>query len=249
MRTTGPVNILCVDDDPQFVDLTATFLGQNDEQFSVVTATSAQDGLEECSVGDLDCIISDYDMDGLNGIEFLKIIRTEYPDLPFILFTGRGSEEVASEAISAGTTDYMQKGGGTDQYEVLAQRAQNAISRYQTNRLLEDTIDAVEASIFVVDEHDHYLLMNREARGLLGIGDEIRVVGKTNDELFSDELAAQFRENNRAVIESGSPVEFEQEVPTRYGATQYLTRINPLFDEHDEVYACCGIATELNRTP
>ena len=167
MSTTGPVNVLCVDDDPQFVDLTATFLRQNDEQFSVVTATGAQEGLEEYSVGALDCIISDYDMNGLNGIEFLKIIRTEYPDLPFILFTGRGSEEVASEAISAGTTDYMQKGGGTNQYEVLAQRVQNAISRYQTNRLLEDTLNSVEASIFVVDKHDHYLLMNREARDLL----------------------------------------------------------------------------------
>lgn len=249
MRTTGPVNILCVDDDPYFLDVTATFLRRNDERFSVATATGVQDGLEECSVGDLDCIISDYDMNGLNGIEFLKMIRGEYPDLPFLLFTGRGSEEVASEAISAGTTDYIQKEGGTEQYEVLTRRVQNAVSRYQTNRLLEDTINSVEASIFVVDEYDHYLLMNREARDLLGIGGETQVVGKTNDELFSEKLASQFRENNRTVVESGSPVEFEQEVPTRHGATQYLTRIDPLFDEDDEVYACCGIATELNRTP
>ena len=113
------------------------------------------------------------------------MIRGEYPDLPFLLFTGHGSEEVASEAISAGTTDYIQKEGGTEQYEVLTRRVQNAVSRYQTNRLLEDTINSVEASIFVVDEHDHYLLMNREARDLLGIGGETQVVGKTNDELFS----------------------------------------------------------------
>ena len=58
----------------------------------------------------------------------------DHPDLPFILFTGRGSEEVASEAISAGATDYLQKETGTSQYAVLANRIENAVTRHQARR-------------------------------------------------------------------------------------------------------------------
>lgn len=68
-------------------------------------------------------------MPGMNGIEFLESVRAIDEDLPFILFTGKGSEEVASEAISAGVTDYLQKQSGTDQYTILANRITNATSR------------------------------------------------------------------------------------------------------------------------
>ena len=51
MRTTGPVNILCVDDDPHFVDVTATFLRRNDERFSVATATACKTGSKSVPLG------------------------------------------------------------------------------------------------------------------------------------------------------------------------------------------------------
>jgi DNA-binding NtrC family response regulator len=44
---------------------------------------------------------------GTDGLGFLQVVREEYTDLPFILFTGRGSEQVAGEAVSAGVTDYL----------------------------------------------------------------------------------------------------------------------------------------------
>ncbi len=62
-------------------------------------------------------------MPGQDGIEFLESVRAIDEKLPFILFTGKGSEEVASEAISAGVTDYLQKHQGTDQYTMLANRS------------------------------------------------------------------------------------------------------------------------------
>lgn len=45
-------------------------------------------------------------MPGQTGIEFLEVVRDQYANLPFILFTGQGSDEIASDAISAGVTDY-----------------------------------------------------------------------------------------------------------------------------------------------
>jgi CheY-like chemotaxis protein len=66
-------------------------------------------------------------MPGKDGIEFLQAVREAYPDLPFVLFTGKGSEAVASDAISAGVTDYLQKQSGTEQYELLVNRIRNAV--------------------------------------------------------------------------------------------------------------------------
>jgi len=48
----------------------------------------------------------------MNGLEFLEVVRADDPNLPFILFTGKGSEAVASDAFSAGATDYLQKERG-----------------------------------------------------------------------------------------------------------------------------------------
>lgn len=103
------IRVLHVDDEPALAELTADFLRREDDCFTVETARSASEGLEQLSHDDFDCIVSDYDMPGRNGIEFLKSVRKNYSDLPFVLFTGKGSEEIAGEAISAGVTDYLRK--------------------------------------------------------------------------------------------------------------------------------------------
>ncbi len=122
------IQVLHVDDEPDFTDLTATFLEREDNRFTVETATGADEGLKLINDRPPDCVVSDYNMPGTDGIEFLQTVREEYPGLPFILFTGKGSEEMASDAISAGVTDYLQKGSGSEQYELLANRIQNAVT-------------------------------------------------------------------------------------------------------------------------
>ncbi|MFW5938625.1 MAG: PAS domain S-box protein, partial [Halanaeroarchaeum sp.] len=61
---------------------------------------------------------------------------------PFILFTGKGSEDVASDAIAAGVTDYLQKERGSGQYTVLANRIENAVDQYRTTERAE-TLDRI----------------------------------------------------------------------------------------------------------
>ena len=133
----GPIRLLHVDDDTDMAELTATFLERENEQFVVETATGPAEGLDRLAEADFDCVVSDYDMPRRNGIEFLEAVRDEFPDLPFVLFTGKGSEEIASEAISAGVTDYLQKGTGSDQYTVLTNRVRNAVEQYRSRRALE----------------------------------------------------------------------------------------------------------------
>lgn len=97
------------------------------------------DGLEVLSAEPIDCVVSDFDMQGTNGLEFLRTVREEFDDLPFLLYTGRGSEDVASEAISAGVTDYLQKEAGTEDYQLLANRIVDAVSQVRTAQRLGET--------------------------------------------------------------------------------------------------------------
>ena len=130
--------ILHADDDPGVAELTAEVLERENDRFTVESVTSADAGLARLSDTSYDCILSDYDMPGQNGIEFLEAVRKRHPDLPFILYTAKGDEKVASDAISAGVTDYLQKTSGTSQYTVLANRIRNAVERRQIKSELAD---------------------------------------------------------------------------------------------------------------
>ena len=129
-RTASPLHVLHVDDEPGFAEMAAEFLERHDDRLEITPATSVEEAFDALAEGHIDCIVSDYDMPGMDGIQFLETVRADRPDLPFVLFTGKGSEKVASEAISKGATDYLQKETGTDQFVVLANRVANAAEQY-----------------------------------------------------------------------------------------------------------------------
>jgi len=144
------MNILCVDDDADFLDLTATFLERNLPVATIHTATRIHDAYHLLETEPITCIVSDYEMPEQTGLEFLGTVRETYPDLPFILFTGKGSEEIASDAISAGVTDYLQK-RGTEQYDRLSARIRHAIAEYQTEHELQERVKELTAIQQVTD--------------------------------------------------------------------------------------------------
>ena len=160
---TDGIRVLHVDDDPDFADVAATFLERERDSITVETETSAADGLERVKDGEFDCVVSDYDMPGRNGVEFLESVRDWSPDLPFILFTGKGSEAVASEAISAGVTDYLQKATGSDQYALLANKIVNAVQRTRAEHAQQRHLQAIETAregISILDEDGEFIYVN-----------------------------------------------------------------------------------------
>ncbi|MGB9965713.1 PAS domain S-box protein [Halobacterium hubeiense] len=167
------IEVLHIDDDANFADLVATFLEREHDAITVRTETSPRDALavldsEESSV---DCIVSDYDMPELDGLAVLERVRETYPDLPFVLFTGKGSEEIASEAITAGVTDYLQKSGGTEQYSVLANRIQNAVEGYRAERYMNRGLEAIETAkdgISILNEDGYIEYANAACAEMLG---------------------------------------------------------------------------------
>ncbi len=145
------VRILHVDDDPRFVELSAKHLERLSSEFTVVNASDTDEGLDRFRSGRFDCIISDYQMPGRDGLEFLEAVREVDPDIPFILFTSKGSEEVASEAIHAGVTEYIQKGSEEERFEILANRVRNVVDRARAESSYREIFEKATDGIILHD--------------------------------------------------------------------------------------------------
>jgi Response regulator containing CheY-like receiver, AAA-type ATPase, and DNA-binding domains len=103
-----PMRVLYVDDNADLADIVTASLTAENDQFEIETATSTDEAIDKLTT-DIDCVVSDYNMPAKNGLALLEAVRAEHPALPFILYTNKGSEEIASAAISKGVTDYIQK--------------------------------------------------------------------------------------------------------------------------------------------
>ena len=213
------IRVLHVDDDPDYVEMTATFLEQQDAPLEVHTATTTAEGLERLQEDSVDCVISDYDMPQTDGLAFLETVRSEYPDLPFILFTGKGSEEIASEAISAGVTDYLQKETGADHYVVLANRVMDAVDRVRSEVSYHEVFDKAGIGLTVRDiETGDIIDVNQRYCEMLGY-DRDEVLNLTLDELTAD-LDGYDAERGRALLQEAidhGTVSFEWPDETKDG--------------------------------
>jgi PAS domain S-box-containing protein len=130
------ISILYVDDETSLLAVTRVFLERTGE-FSVVTCTSVKEAIGLLETTMFDAIVSDYQMPVMNGLEFLKHLRSVGNAVPFILFTGKGREEVAIEALNAGANFYLQKGGEPrSQFAELTSKIQQAVQRRQAEQAL-----------------------------------------------------------------------------------------------------------------
>ncbi len=150
-------SILYVDDEPMLLELAKLFLEQTGD-FRVDTVTSAAAALDILSSTHYDCIISDYQMPGMDGLIFLKTVRSRGNTVPFIIFTGKGREEVVIEALNSGADFYLQKGGDPkSQFVELAHKVRQAIRVKRATKSMQDIVQGAPIPEFVIDS-DHRVL-------------------------------------------------------------------------------------------
>lgn len=113
---------------------------EEDGSIQLDTRESAQEALDALQAKEYDVIISDYSMPpGMNSIDLLKLLRKEKNDIPFIIFTGRGREEVAMEALNNGAAFYLQKGAHPEvQYAELRNMILQIADRRHAERALRE---------------------------------------------------------------------------------------------------------------
>ncbi|MDP3564463.1 MAG: response regulator, partial [Methanoregula sp.] len=182
--------ILYVDDEEHLLNLGRLYLEKSPD-FNVKTQTSALEALNSPFITSCDVIVSDYQMPEMDGIAFLKAVRERFGDIPFILFTGRGREEVVIEAINSGVDFYLQKGGDTkSQFAELSHKIRMAVER---KRAVDEHIasDKRLSSIFHASPI-HQMITEFSTGRILDINDRFlkdlklsrsEVIGRTLDEI------------------------------------------------------------------
>lgn len=252
MDITDTVCVLHVDDDPDFAGMAATFLEREDSRLSVETVSSADEGLDYLHRADIDCIVSDYDMPGQNGIDFLQTVRNEYPDLPFILYTGKGSEEIASEAISTGVTDYLQKGSATSQYTVLTNRILNAVEQYRARQEAEETQQRLRE--IAENVTDCVWLFDRDWEETVFVSGYEDVWGRPKEALEEDprDFFSSVHPDDRDFVREsvgrvldGQPTDIEYRILKDDETRWVRVKRQPVFDDNGAVVRIAGFTRDV----
>ncbi len=159
------INVLLVDDNNEFLVMEKLFLERKESRLNISSENSAKNALEHIEENRIDIIVSDYKMPEMDGLDFLRELREERNnDIPFIMLTGQGREEVAISALNLGADRYLQKGGGpTAQFGVLAQAIIQEVTHDRTEKQLELTTHSVEKAslcIFWMDPDGRFVYVN-----------------------------------------------------------------------------------------
>jgi PAS domain S-box-containing protein len=169
-----PLRLLVVDDDVTYADMAAEWLGL--EGLTVECVESAAEALTELE-DSFDCVVSDYDMPKMDGLEFLAAVRRRGVDVPFVMHTGHGNEALASEAIAAGVTDYVPKGFSQAHFATLAARIRLAVERVRTERRFRAVFTQGFDAMLVANEDGYYVDANPMAERIMGLPRE-ELLGK-----------------------------------------------------------------------
>ena len=217
--------------------MTKTFLKKFDPELQVESASSGEEALQLLKEQPFNCIVSDYQMLQMDGIELARRVR-EFSPVPFIIYTGHGSEEVAEMAFSVGVDDYLRKEHCPAHYQVLANRIRTAVHRDRAEkslmeseeryrRLFEEALDA----IFIAEAESGILVdCNRAASELIG-RERSELIGKHQRILHPpDKTEGEFSESFKQHIAEKRGQVQETQVVTKGGEIKEVAIKANLFE-------------------
>lgn len=163
------IRILHVDDDVNQSEFLQYFLPEMDEAFKIDSLSDPCQVFEKMESERYDCVVTDYQMPKMNGIELAEKIRESF-DLPIIIYTGQGSEEVAESAFSAGIDDYLRKEMDPSHYQVLAKRIRNVVEKKRVDTLYRAVIEQSRDALAILVKNK-VVFANKAFLDMLGLKD------------------------------------------------------------------------------
>ena len=252
-----PMKILLVDDDTEFLEQAKLFLEMNDSSFNVTVCETASNALGKLEDDNFDIIVSDYMMPVMGGLVFLKKIREKGDDIPFIIFTGKGREEVAMDALNLGADRYLQKGGDPKaQYGVLSKEIRQEVDRYRIRKKLreqEEMYKLVTESFYdmitLVDiKKNTIILVSNAVEDLLGYDPE-ELIGRIFFDILHPEDKDEVYEKLTELIASGDTEGmFNDRVLCKDGGYKWIeNRFRILADENSQPDKLLIVARDMTK--
>jgi PAS domain S-box-containing protein len=252
---TDQIQVLYVDDDPDLLKLGEIFL-KHSGNFYVTTARGAHEAIPLLRDLTFDVIISDYHMPQMDGIAFLKHLKHGGNATPFILFTGKGREEVVIEALNEGADFYIQKGGEPkSQFAELSNKVRYAVLRRRAEQALEQSEqryrlmnDASLDFLYSYDLAGRFTSANRSFCKALGL-DLDQIIGKTHADLkFPTTLCQDLDNIHKQVYNTGTTATGFVSTQMPDGTVhEYENVSNPLYDQSGILIGIAGTARDITE--
>lgn len=169
------IRVLHVYDEPGLLKIAKQLL-ETEGQFQVDTASTAEEAREKMKKETYDAVVSDYQMSGKDGLELLKDLRQNESAVPFIIFTGKGREEIAIKALNLGADRYLDKNGDPETvYCELAHAINEAVERKRAQEKLRESeerfrllFDNIPVGVVLVDRDGFVVAANQAQCSFLG---------------------------------------------------------------------------------
>lgn len=248
------MKILYVEDDPLLLDITKEFLCSYG--ITVDVASSALEALDKIAATRYDALVSDYQMPNFDGIQLLKHLRGIPNNIPFILFTGKGREEIAIEALNSGADYYIQKGGEPmAQFAELTHHITRAVDRWEAEAKLGESIEKFRALVEVIGDWrwemsaaGTYTYCSPQVLDVIGYHPS-EMIGKCVTDFIP---LQQTTEVIQMAIEElgndGSLQQFENVRKHRDGSLRFVeSSVVPVFDKQKRIVGYRGVDRDVTR--
>ena len=190
-RSIEEISVLHVDDDPNQFEFIKFFLNQVDKVLDVTCVGTPDEVFRELDTGNYDCLVTDFKMPLMNGIDLSKKVRENHT-LPIILYTGQGSEEVAEAAFTIGVDDYIRKEMDPSHYQVLAKRIRHVVEKKRAETLYQRVVEGIMDGLSIVV--DNRIVYANQVQA--------EIFGATNvDEIIGLEASSFVHANQRNTAE------------------------------------------------
>jgi PAS domain S-box-containing protein len=242
---------LIVEDDEMTAELAVDRLEYIGEYFEADYVESPDEALDVLDEEDVSAVISDYHFTGedMDGMDLLNAVNERDPEIPFIMYTGKGSEDLAVEAIRRGADDYVRK-GEDNQYELMMQRIKNATDREAVVKELEIFKKVVEEaghSVKITDTEGEIIYVNEAFEDRTGYSQH-EVAGKKPGEVAgTDNQDDEFYGEIRDTILEGDTWEGEMIKQNREGEEYWIEELAFPVEEGGEIKYLVGIGREITE--
>jgi CheY-like chemotaxis protein len=148
------IRVLHIDDDPGFLSISKEILYGMNTNFKIDFVLNAEEAEQRLATQDYDVVVADYELPTLNGLELLQKLRKQGNELPFILFTGKGREEIAKQALNCGADGYVNKPGDIEESFTELSNGINTVNQKRKAQLCLMGYEKRYAAIFSGDENE-----------------------------------------------------------------------------------------------